>query len=160
EAGARLGREFLAADLVDELQLAVAPFLVGDPAAPRFAGPASYPQGPSTPLALAGTQRLDDVVVLRYLRGEPGRPGTPGVGAEASAAAGAGPRGAIGLPRRCPPSRTAFAVGAVIVAADGTLLATGYSRESDPRDHAEEVALAKLDRADPRLAGATLYSSL
>ena len=29
-----------------------------------------------------------------------------------------------------------------------------------PHDHAEEAALAKLDPADPRLAGATLYSSL
>jgi len=69
EAGAGLGREFLAAGLVDELQLAVAPFLVGDPAAPRFAGPASYPQGPGRPMTLAGTRRLDGVVLLRYLPG-------------------------------------------------------------------------------------------
>jgi diaminohydroxyphosphoribosylaminopyrimidine deaminase/5-amino-6-(5-phosphoribosylamino)uracil reductase len=48
----------------------------------------------------------------------------------------------------------------VIVAADGRPLATGFSREADPRDHAEEAALAKLARGDPRLAGATLYSSL
>jgi len=69
-------------------------------------------------------------------------------------------RQAIALSRRCPPSRTAFAVGAVLVAADGALLAAGYSREGDPRDHAEEAALAKLGPADPRLGGATLYSSL
>lgn len=69
-------------------------------------------------------------------------------------------REAIDLSRRCPPSATAFAVGAVIVAADGTPLATGYSRETDPADHAEEAALAKLAPADPRLATAVLYSSL
>jgi 5-amino-6-(5-phosphoribosylamino)uracil reductase len=69
-------------------------------------------------------------------------------------------RQAIELARRCPPSATAFSVGAVIVAADGTLLATGFSRERDLRDHAEEVALAKLRPDDPRLAGATMYSSL
>ena len=40
------------------------------------------------------------------------------------------------------------------------MLATGYSREGGPLDHAEEAALAKLDPADPRLASATLYSSL
>ncbi len=51
---------------------------------------------------------------------------------------------AIALSRRCPPSQTAFAVGAVLVGADGSVLATGYSRESDPHDHAEEAALAKL----------------
>jgi len=67
---------------------------------------------------------------------------------------------AIGLSRLCPPSRTAFSVGAVIVAGDGAVLATGYSREGSPLDHAEEAALAKLEPADPRLAGATLYSSL
>jgi diaminohydroxyphosphoribosylaminopyrimidine deaminase/5-amino-6-(5-phosphoribosylamino)uracil reductase len=46
------------------------------------------------------------------------------------------------------------------VAGDGSVLATGYSRESSPLDHAEEAALAKLGAADPRLAGATIYSSL
>jgi pyrimidine deaminase RibD-like protein len=51
-------------------------------------------------------------------------------------------------------------VGAVVVAGDGSVLATGYSREGSPQDHAEEAALAKLEPADPRLAGATLYSSL
>jgi diaminohydroxyphosphoribosylaminopyrimidine deaminase/5-amino-6-(5-phosphoribosylamino)uracil reductase len=68
-------------------------------------------------------------------------------------------REAIELSRRCPPSSTAFSVGAILVAADGQVIATGHSRERDPTDHAEEVA---LDRAagDPRLAGATLYSSL
>ena len=49
---------------------------------------------------------------------------------------------------------------AVVVAADGCVLATGYSREGSPHDHAEEAAIAKLDPADPRLGAATLYSSL
>jgi 5-amino-6-(5-phosphoribosylamino)uracil reductase len=69
-------------------------------------------------------------------------------------------RKSIELARRCPPSPTAFSVGAVIVAGDGTAIATGFSRERDLRDHAEEVALAKLRPDDPRLAGATMYSSL
>jgi diaminohydroxyphosphoribosylaminopyrimidine deaminase/5-amino-6-(5-phosphoribosylamino)uracil reductase len=69
-------------------------------------------------------------------------------------------REAIELSKRSPPSQTAFSVGAIIVAADGTPLATGFSRETDLRDHAEEAALAKLPPRDPRLAMATLYSSL
>jgi pyrimidine deaminase RibD-like protein len=77
---------------------------------------------------------------------------------------GGGDRGwlaeAIALSRRCPPSATAFAVGAVLVSGEGCVLATGYSREGSPHDHAEEAALAKMALADPRLAGATLYSSL
>ncbi|GAB2751293.1 5-amino-6-(5-phosphoribosylamino)uracil reductase [Amycolatopsis magusensis] len=66
---------------------------------------------------------------------------------------------AIALGDECPPSTT-FRVGAVITAADGSILATGHSGETDPHDHAEEAALAKLAADDPRLAGATMYTSL
>jgi diaminohydroxyphosphoribosylaminopyrimidine deaminase/5-amino-6-(5-phosphoribosylamino)uracil reductase len=91
-------------------------------------------------------------------------------------------RQAIELSRRCPLSASAFSVGAILVGADGGVLAKGYSRERDPKDHAEEVALARAllalgpagttplqsdtaERAprnlrDPLLARATLYSSL
>lgn len=49
----------------------------------------------------------------------------------------------------------------MVVAADGTELARGHSREGgDPVVHAEEAALAKIDPADPRLPAATVYSSL
>jgi 5-amino-6-(5-phosphoribosylamino)uracil reductase len=67
EGGARLGSQFLAAGLVDELHLVVAPVLVGDPAAPRFAPPARYPHGPGHPMVLAEVRRLGPVVLLRYL---------------------------------------------------------------------------------------------
>ena len=76
---------------------------------------------------------------------------------------------AIGLSRQCPQSPTAYSVGAVLVAADGRVLSTGYSRESGPEDHAEEAALAKLGLPGAaaaaaggaqELATATLYSSL
>jgi riboflavin-specific deaminase-like protein len=181
EGGADLGRQFLTGGLVDELQLVIAPFFIGDPRAPRFAGPGRYPFGPSRPMALAEVRRLDEVVLLRYLlAGGPGMAESgPGMAESGPGMAGPGPghgapgpageatgadRGwlgeAIELSRRCPPSATAFAVGAVVVAGDGSVLATGYSREGSPHDHAEEAALAKLDPADPRLAGATLYSSL
>lgn len=88
-------------------------------------------------------------------------PRPPGRGPAATGADRDWLREAIALSRRCPPSATAFAVGAVLVAADGTVLATGYSRERDPKDHAEEAALAKLGpAAAPALPSATLYSSL
>lgn len=73
---------------------------------------------------------------------------------------------AIRLSRRCPPSVTAFSVGAVLVAADGSVLSTGYSREDGQAGHAEEIALARLGRegvdvlAASVLREATLYSSL
>jgi diaminohydroxyphosphoribosylaminopyrimidine deaminase / 5-amino-6-(5-phosphoribosylamino)uracil reductase len=75
-------------------------------------------------------------------------------------------REAIELSRCSPPSDAAFSVGAVLVSGDaacGGVLATGFSRERDPHDHAEEVALAKAAGAGLAglgLAGATMYSSL
>lgn len=69
-------------------------------------------------------------------------------------------RHAIELAEQCPPSRAAFSVGAVITDADGAILAVGHSRETDPHDHAEEVALAKVASGEARLPTATLYSSL
>ncbi|HEY2131222.1 MAG TPA: dihydrofolate reductase family protein [Streptosporangiaceae bacterium] len=67
EGGARLGTELLTQGLVDELQLAVAPFFVGDPAAPRFAGPGHYPAGPDRRLALAEARQVGGLVLLRYI---------------------------------------------------------------------------------------------
>jgi diaminohydroxyphosphoribosylaminopyrimidine deaminase/5-amino-6-(5-phosphoribosylamino)uracil reductase len=68
---------------------------------------------------------------------------------------------AVSLARECPPSDTAFSVGAVIVDAAGAELSRGFSREGgDPVVHAEESALGKLVPGDPRLAGGTIYSTL
>jgi pyrimidine deaminase RibD-like protein len=71
---------------------------------------------------------------------------------------------AIKLAANCPPAETAFSVGAILVDAAGEIIATGFSREGDPKDHAEEVALGKVDAgtglAGADLSGATLYSSL
>jgi pyrimidine deaminase RibD-like protein len=70
-------------------------------------------------------------------------------------------RVAISLAWQCPPSETAFSVGAVIVDAAGTELSRGFSREGGHLAvHAEESALGKLAPGEPRLAGATIYSTL
>jgi pyrimidine deaminase RibD-like protein len=66
---------------------------------------------------------------------------------------------AIDLSKQCPPSSTAFSVGAVIVDQDDAEMARGFSREK-PNYHAEESALSKLEPGDERMAGATLFSSL
>src|ERR1700759_1728828 len=67
----------------------------------------------------------------------------------------------VSLARQCPPSDSAFSVGAVIVDAEGAELSCGFSREGgDPLVHAEEAALGKLSPGEPRLAGATIYSTL
>jgi pyrimidine deaminase RibD-like protein len=67
---------------------------------------------------------------------------------------------AVELARRCPPSHTAFSVGALVVDAAGTVLAQGWSRRRDPHDHAEESALADLGAGWRAPPGTTVYSSL
>jgi pyrimidine deaminase RibD-like protein len=65
---------------------------------------------------------------------------------------------AIEESRACPMSTTAYAVGAIVVDAEGRELARGHSREDDPHVHAEESVLSKLPGAD--LTRATIYTSL
>ncbi|WP_406444035.1 dihydrofolate reductase family protein [Streptomyces sp. NBC_01613] len=152
EGGGTIHTQLLQQGLADELQLVLAPLFVGEADAPRLFGPGGYQGGR---LRLTETRRIEDVVLMRY------EPTAPGTGPLASAADHHWLALACELATLCPPSRTAFSVGAVIVAADGTELARGHSREGDdPVVHAEEAALAKLDPADPRLAAATVYSSL
>ncbi|MBF6066032.1 dihydrofolate reductase family protein [Nocardia terpenica] len=67
EGGTHIHTTFLASRLADELLMAVAPILVGDPAAPRFLGPADFPGGPRRRMELADVTRLGDIAVLRYL---------------------------------------------------------------------------------------------
>jgi pyrimidine deaminase RibD-like protein len=68
---------------------------------------------------------------------------------------------AVSLAWQCPPSRTAFSVGAVVVGADGVELSRGFSREGgDLAVHAEEATLGKVSAHGARLAGATIYSTL
>ncbi|MEV2195067.1 dihydrofolate reductase family protein [Streptomyces phaeochromogenes] len=154
EGGGRVHTQLLRQGLADELQLALAPLVVGEPDAPRLFGPGDYPGGPRNRLRLVETRPVGDIVLMRYV------PTAPGTGTVPSAADHRWLALACELAAECPPSETAFSVGAVVVAADGTELARGYSRESDPVSHAEEVALAKIEPGDPRLATATVYSSL
>ncbi|MFH8464883.1 dihydrofolate reductase family protein [Streptomyces sp. NPDC017991] len=154
EGGGRVHTQLLQQGLADELQLALAPLVVGQPHAPKLFGDGEYPGGPRNRLRLVETRPVGDVVLMRYV------PTAPGTGPVPFAADHRWLRLACELAADCPPSETAFSVGAVVVAADGTELARGYSRESDPVSHAEEAALAKIEPGDPRLPAATVYSSL
>ncbi|MBF6413075.1 RibD family protein [Nocardia cyriacigeorgica] len=67
EGGTRILTGFLAADLADELLLAIAPLIVGDAGAPRVLEPADFPGGARRRMRLAEVGRAGDVAVLRYL---------------------------------------------------------------------------------------------
>ncbi|MFJ5308263.1 dihydrofolate reductase family protein [Streptomyces sp. NPDC088350] len=152
EGGGTIHTQLLQQGLADELHLVLSPLFVGTPDAPRLFGPGTYQAGR---LRLVETRPIEDVVLMRY------EPTAPGTGDLPSAADHHWLALACALAADCPPSETAFSVGAVVVAEDGTELARGHSREAgDPVVHAEEAALAELDPADPRLPTATVYTSL
>ncbi|WP_067516511.1 RibD family protein [Nocardia uniformis] len=67
EGGGTIHTAFLSGGLADEILMAVAPILIGDPAAPSFLGPAAYPGGPQRRMRLAEVGRVGDMALLRYL---------------------------------------------------------------------------------------------
>ncbi|WP_433290604.1 RibD family protein [Actinoplanes sp. CA-030573] len=70
EGGGTMHTQFLTSGLVDELQLVVAPFFVGDSRAPRFVGDGEFPWGPGHRATLAEVRQIGDVVLLRYALSE------------------------------------------------------------------------------------------
>ncbi len=66
EGGGTMHTQFLTAGLADELHLVVAPFFVGDSAAPRFVSDGVFPWGPQRRADLSEVRQIGDVVLLRY----------------------------------------------------------------------------------------------
>ena len=66
EGGGMVHTQFLTGDLVDELQLVVAPIFVGDSRAPRFVRDGRFPWNPNRRATLAEVRQIGDVVLLRY----------------------------------------------------------------------------------------------
>jgi 5-amino-6-(5-phosphoribosylamino)uracil reductase len=66
EGGATVHTQFLTEDLVDELQLTVAPVFVGDSEAPRFVRDGHFPWNPGRRATLVDVRKIGDVVLLRY----------------------------------------------------------------------------------------------
>jgi 5-amino-6-(5-phosphoribosylamino)uracil reductase len=66
EGGGKVHTQFLTDNLVDELQLVVAPFFVGDSRAPRFVSDGRFPWNQDRRATLAEVRQIGDVVLLRY----------------------------------------------------------------------------------------------
>jgi 5-amino-6-(5-phosphoribosylamino)uracil reductase len=66
EGGGTVHTQFLTEDLVDELQLTVAPVFVGDSDATRFVRDGVFPWNPARRAELVDVRKLGDVVLLRY----------------------------------------------------------------------------------------------
>jgi riboflavin-specific deaminase-like protein len=147
EGGSSVLKQFFASGLVDELRITTAGFWVGDERAPKFVQAGTYPFDSTHRMSAVEARLIGDGVYARYLSPEV-------VKADAHWMSQA-----IQLSRHCPPSETAYSVGAIIVGNDGQELSRGYSRELEATEHAEEAALRKLP-PETSLVGATVYSTL
>src|SRR5204863_8283212 len=67
EGGGTIHTQFLQANLVDEIHLAVAPFFLGHPTAPRFVNSGALPDGPLRRMRLAEASMIGDIALLRYI---------------------------------------------------------------------------------------------
>ena len=66
EGGGTIHTQLMAQDLADEVHLAIAPLLVGQPEAARFLGAADYPGGSTARMQVLEVRAIDDVVLVRY----------------------------------------------------------------------------------------------
>lgn len=66
EGGGMIHTQLMAADLADEVHLAIAPLLVGQPEAARFLGAADYPGGSTARMKVLEVRAIGDVVLVRY----------------------------------------------------------------------------------------------
>lgn len=66
EGGGTIHTQLMAANLADEVHLAIAPLLVGQPDAARFLGAADYPGGSTSRMRVLEVRAIGDVVLVRY----------------------------------------------------------------------------------------------
>lgn len=66
EGGGTIHTQLMAQNLADEVHLAIAPLLVGQPEAARFLGAADYPGGSTARMTVLDVRAVGDVVVVRY----------------------------------------------------------------------------------------------
>ena len=66
EGGTVIGTAFLKAGLVDELQVSVAPFFVGDSKAPRFVGDGPFFHDATQRMNLENIEKVGDMALLTY----------------------------------------------------------------------------------------------
>ncbi|MDJ0465983.1 dihydrofolate reductase family protein [Streptomyces sp. H27-C3] len=72
EGGGTIHTQLMAQSLADEVHLAIAPLLVGQPEAARFLGAGDYPGGTTARMKVLEVRAIDDVVFVRYAPKERG----------------------------------------------------------------------------------------
>ena len=72
EGGGTIHTQLMSQNLADEVHLAIAPLIVGQPGAARFLGASDYPGGSTARMKVLEVRAIDDVVLVRYAPKERG----------------------------------------------------------------------------------------
>lgn len=72
EGGGTIHTQLMSQNLADEVHLAIAPLIVGQPGAARFLGTSDYPGGSTARMRVLEVRAIDDVVLVRYAPKERG----------------------------------------------------------------------------------------
>ncbi len=142
EGGSKILSMFLAEKSWDEFRLGIAPFFVAEQGAPRLVMDGEYP-----PMKLVRSERLGQTAVLHFVNRSQYRVDC-GYMARATQSS-----------RQCDTTVERYKVGAVLVTLAGEEF-DGYTGETGPLDHAEEVAIGKALEAGADMKGATMYCTL
>ena len=67
EGGSSIHTQFLTHNLVDEAQVAIAPFFVGQADAPRFVNPGVFPQDGQHRMVIKELRQIGEIIFARYL---------------------------------------------------------------------------------------------
>jgi len=143
EGGSSIVRQFLNENLVDKLQVSIAPITLGDKGVAKI-----NIEDFTKHLFLQSEKHLDEMIIHTYNKQRVNNETTKWI------------KYVIDLSKKCPPSDTAFSVGAALVNEKGDLIADGYSQEINNETHAEEVIFEKIKDKNLDLFETTLYSSL
>lgn len=152
EGGTEILTMFLSSGTADELRLAVAPFFVGEPDAPRLVCGGEFIWNKDNRMKLAAVEMLGETAVLHYKPYIREKMPQNNIHEQYMAMA-------VEQSRNCVPSSGAYSVGAVVVTVAGEVFA-GYTHETGVSNHAEEEAVIKAKAAGAVLRGASVYSSM
>ncbi|MDR2911677.1 MAG: dihydrofolate reductase family protein [Alistipes sp.] len=142
EGGSSVLSMFLRERSWDEFRLGVAPIFVGDERAARLVLDGDYP-----PMTLVRTESLGQTAVLHFVNRSQYRVDCNYI------------MRALHNSQNCGMDEKRYRVGAVITTLDGEEF-DGFTGETDPLDHAEEVAVNKALAAGADLKGATIYCTV
>jgi len=160
EGGAKISTQFLSEGLVDEMQISIAPFFVGEANATKFLESSIYPHDKKNRMRLESVQMVGDMALLTYHLKKYLDDVSQLEDISQNEIDLRFMEKAVRLSELCCKSHTAYSVGAILVDENNNIIAQGYSREVEGNMHAEEIVINKAINSGIGLKDSTIYSTI